>query len=305
MCYVCPRCPDWPFDSASPETSDYRTNNHLLNAIDHQSSTTFEPPTLSVLVFTMSRYPPPPSFGVPFNPNAQFAPSQNAPYPNVSNYLFYQSSDPSHQGRAHQALSFANNHAFNATSQNINVPTSRPGIPQIPYSGFGQTTSGSFPPPSYPSIQPLPYSSFLHPHLPPPPLFQRETHAASLQTHVSLPSKPPAATSPLAQGITKETPISTATITELEDGELSDRDGGRGSRGPRNPATSNEPRPPVHECETISRRASMQGVEKNIGAQAVSHSTTDEGIQHDMSYHQDSQLIAVNQAGTLIYQSVP
>lgn len=229
----------------------------------------------------MSRYPPPPLFGVPFNPNGQFA-SQRAPYPNASNFLFYQSSDPNHQGRAHQPASFANSYPFNATSQNVNVPASRPGVPQVPFSGFGQMTSGSFPQPPYPSIQSLPFNSFSHPHIPPPPLLQRETPSASIQTHVSLPLKPPSATSPTAHAIIKDTPMSIAAVSELEDGELSDRDGGRRSRGPPAPVTENEPQIPDHEQEAISRRSSILGVGKNIGATATSVITSDEGITRDI-----------------------
>ena len=225
----------------------------------------------------MSRYPPPPLFGVPFNPNGQFA-SQRAPHLNASNFLFYQSSDPSHQGRAHQPASFANSYPFNATSQNVNVPASGPGVPQVPFSGFGQMTSGSFPQPPYSSIQPLPFNSFSHSHLPPTPLLQRETPSASIQTHVSLPLKPLPATLPTVHAIVKDTPMSIATISELEDGELSDRDGRRRSGGPPDPVTSNEPQLPDHEQEAIFRRPSILGVGKNIGAITNSDITTDEGI---------------------------
>lgn len=77
--------------------------------------------------------------------------------------------------------------------------------------------------------------------------------------------------------------MSTATITELEDGELSDRDAGRHSGGPLGPVKSNEPRLPDREREVISRRPSILGIEKNIGAQATSD-IIDEGIHDDISH---------------------
>lgn len=88
--------------------------------------------------------------------------------------------------------------------------------------------------------------------------------------------------------------MSTATITELEDGEVSDRDGGRRSGGPPGPVTSIESQPPDHEQEAISGRPSIPGVGKNVGTQAISDITTDEGIQFDISPPQDSLLIVLN-----------
>lgn len=231
----------------------------------------------------MSRYPPPPLFGVPFSPNGQFAPSKTVPYPSVSNFLFYQSPDPSHQGHAPQTASFANNHPFNVISHNMNVPTSRPGVPQLPFSGFGQMTSGSFPPPSYPSIQPPPFNSFSHPHLPPPPLLQRETPSTSVPTRVSLPLKLPPATSPTALGRINDTPMSTAPIIELEDGEVSDRDGGRSSGNLPDPVASAQFQPADLEQEAISGKPIIPGVGKDIGDQSISDIRTDEGIQYKSS----------------------
>lgn len=80
--------------------------------------------------------------------------------------------------------------------------------------------------------------------------------------------------------------MSTATITELEDGELSDGEGGKGSRGPLDPLISNGPRPPDHEREALSRKANYQHNEKNVEAPASLQLTSEEGIQHDVSKHE-------------------
>lgn len=73
-------------------------------------------------------------------------------------------------------------------------------------------------------------------------------------------------------------------MTDLEDGELSDRDGGRGSRRLTDPITSNEPRP-LDEREAMSRRAVILGAETNIGSQVTSHVAPDDGIQCLISHH--------------------
>ena len=229
----------------------------------------------------MSHYPPQPTFGVPFNPTGNLGSPPTAPYSNVANLPYYQPSDSSHPARAHPPAPYGNAHPFNAASQTVNMPLSRPGIAQIPYSGFSQPTSDSFAPPPYPSIQPLPYGSFPTPHPPPPSFFQRETQPAPIQAHVSLPSKPPPTTSSTAKGMTKDTPISTATITELEDGELSDGEGGRGARRPQDPGTSNEPRPPDYEQQVKFQRPNNQGTKTNNRGQVFSHLTWEEGTQHD------------------------
>ncbi len=232
------------------------------------------------LFLTMSQYHPPPAFGTSFNPNGQFTPAPNAPYQNVSNFLYYQTPDPNHQRRAHQPTPYANTYPFNANSQNMNLSLPRPGIPQIPYSGFGQTTSGSFPPPPYPSIQPLPYSGFPPPPLnpAPPSLFQRETHSASMQANPGLPLKPPPVAVPTKQRITKEPSISTGGINELEDGELSDGDRGGGSRGAPDPVISDGSGPPDREREEIFGGSSNQNVEKKMVAQSPLYRGSQQGI---------------------------
>jgi hypothetical protein len=226
----------------------------------------------------MSHYPPPPSFGVPFNGNGHFAPSQNAPYPAVSNFIYYQSPDANNQGRAPPPVSYANVYPFSGTSQNMNLPLSRAGMPQVPYATFGQTTSASFPPPPYPSTQPIPYSAFPPPHLPPQQLLQHEVHSASIQAHVSLPVKPPPVASSFIQVTSEDPQTSIATVTELEDGELSDGDRGGESGGALDLAASNGSRPPNHKNEEISRSNENPDVGKDIGAQESILPRAKEGI---------------------------
>lgn len=226
----------------------------------------------------MSQYPPPASFGVPFNANGHFAPSPNAPYPTVSNFIYYQSPDPSNQGRAPQSASYANAYPFSGTGQNINLPLTRAGMPQVPYAAFGQTISGSFPPPPYLPPQPIPYNAFPPPHPPPPQLLQRETQSASIQAHVSLPLKPPPVASPAIQITTKDLQTSTATVTELEDGELSDGDKDRELGGASDPAVSNESRPPNNKSEEIFHSSKHQVMGKGIGGQEAALAKAKEGI---------------------------
>lgn len=71
--------------------------------------------------------------------------------------------------------------------------------------------------------------------------------------------------------------MSTATITELEDGELSDGEGGKGSRAPPDPVISNGPRPPDHAREPLSHNANYQHNEKNVEAQASLQLASEEG----------------------------
>lgn len=226
----------------------------------------------------MSHYRPPPVFGAPFNPNGQFGPSSNTTYPSLANFSYYQSSDPTHPGHVHQPASFASAYPFNATSQSMNITASRPGMSQIPYSGFGQTTSGSLLSPSYPSIQPHPFTSFPTPHPPPPPFFQRENHPAPTQAHTGLPSKPPPAVSSISQGVINDTSILAAINTELEDGELSDGERGRELRGPLGPMTSNGVGPPDDQRQATFDTAKNHGIKKNNGAHQSFKFTSQEGI---------------------------
>lgn len=77
--------------------------------------------------------------------------------------------------------------------------------------------------------------------------------------------------------------MSTAMMIELEDGEVSDRDGGRPSGNPPGLVASNQFKPPDREQEAISGEPIIPGVGKDIRVEAISDIRIDEGIRHDLS----------------------
>lgn len=166
----------------------------------------------------MSHYPPPPSFGGPFTPNAHFTPSPSVTYPLMPHLPYHQMRDSNSQSQG-QSAGLASTHYANSYGFNANQSSSRPGPPQSSYSGYWQNMNGSFPPPLFPPIPPPSFAATSPIH---PTLHRHEASPASIQFQANLPVKPPPVSS-LRVGATPENPqIPTAAISELEDGELSD-----------------------------------------------------------------------------------
>lgn len=166
----------------------------------------------------MSHYPPPPSFGGPFTPNAHFPPSPSAAYPLMPHLPYYQTRDTNNQSQG-QSTGLATTHYVNSYAFNANQTSSRSGLPQTSYPSYGQTVNGALPPPPFPPIPPLSFAALSQTH---PMLHLHEGSTASIQFQANLPVKPPSVSSVRTDAAPENLQLPTSTISELEDGELSD-----------------------------------------------------------------------------------
>lgn len=137
-------------------------------------------------------------------------------------YQQMQGPSPQHQGQMGvHSTQYTNNYSFNSNSQGHNAPLQSTGVPRNSFTGFIPPPNSSFPPPPFPPI-PIPsYGAFSQP---PPPLHYPTVTSSIMQPHQSLPQKPPNAPHPpKVLEISSVKPTSTvATMSDLEDGELSD-----------------------------------------------------------------------------------
>ena len=168
----------------------------------------------------MSHYPPPSSFGGPFTPNTHFTPAPSVAYPPIPHLPFYPSRDSNNQSQD-QSMALSSVHYANAYGFNTNQSSSRPGIAPSSYPGYGQIMNGSFPPPPFP---PIPPSSFGTPSQIHPALHHHDANSVPIQLRPNLPVKPSIASALRASATPENPQIPATVISELEDGELSDRE---------------------------------------------------------------------------------
>ena len=174
----------------------------------------------------MSNYPPPPPFGGPFNSTALFAQSMSTNLPGIPQYSYGSLQNPLPHGGGALDAHYANTYYFNRNQQETN---NHPNT--IANSGPNMAVS-------QPSIAPISYSS----------------HSASRETSyltqhmASASSNAQRSDSQLRLGLAHQIeapmspdialPASAAAISDLEDGELSDDNGGEHSKVPNSDPTS-------------------------------------------------------------------
>lgn len=131
---------------------------------------------------------------------------------------YYQTLDSNNQNQG-QSTGLATTHYANSYGFNANQTSSRSGLPQTSYSGYGQTVNGALPPPPFPPIPPLSFAALAQTH---PMLHHHEGSPASIHFQANLPVKPPSVSSIRIDAAPENLQFPTSTISELEDGELSD-----------------------------------------------------------------------------------
>lgn len=113
-------------------------------------------------------------------------------------------------------------HYTNAYGFNTNQSSSsRPGIAPSSYPGYGQIMNGPFPPSPFP---PIPPSSFSTPSQIHPVLHHHDANSVPIHSRTNLPVKPSTASALGASATPENSQIPATAISELEDGELSDRE---------------------------------------------------------------------------------
>ena len=185
----------------------------------------------------MSNYPPPPPFGGPFNSTALFAQSMSTNLPGIPQYSYgsLQKSFPPAGGALDAP--YANAYYFNQNRQEIiNAPNT------IANAGFPSTTIDETPNTavSQSHAEPITYASYSGsretPHF-----TQHLTSAPSNAQH-SDPQHRLGLANQIEAAMSPDTalPASAAAISDLEDGELSDDNGGEHSKVPSPGATSHD-----------------------------------------------------------------
>ena len=222
----------------------------------------------------MSNYPPPPPFGAPFNNTALFAQSMSTNLPGLPQYSY--GSLPTSFPPAGGALDphYANAYYFNKNRQEItNNPNTMANAG--PQSTTVDGTPNSALAQSY--VEPISYSSYpgsretAHPtqHL---ASASSNAERSDPQHRLGLANQIEAAMSPVTA-----IPASAAAISDLEDGELSDDNGGEHSKVPSPDATSHD------RVTVIPTEFNSQG--KNEYLSTIRHTAALMGPAHHKGNH--------------------
>ena len=185
----------------------------------------------------MSNYPPPPPFGGPFNSTAHFTQSMSSNLPGIPQFPYgsLQKSFPPAGGALDAP--YANAYYFDKNRQEIiNTPNT------ITNAGFPSTTMDEIPNTavSQSHAEPITYSS--HPVSRETPHFTQHSTSAPSNTQHSDPQHRLGLANQIEAAMSPDTalPASAAAISDLEDGELSDDNGGEHSKVPSPGATSHD-----------------------------------------------------------------
>ena len=204
-------------DYAAPLTQQWKTRARLLSVS----------PRLE-----MSNYPPPPPFGGPFNSTALFAQSVSANLPGLPQYSYGSlQNPPQHTGGALDAH-YANTYYFNRNQQEVNNSLNtmtNAGVDELPNMAVAQ-----------PSVEPISHSSY--PGSRETPHLTQHLPSASSNAQRSDPQHRLGLVNQIERAMPPETalPASAAAISDLEDGELSDDNGGEHSKVPSSDSTSHD-----------------------------------------------------------------
>jgi hypothetical protein len=212
----------------------------------------------------MSAYHPPPSFGGPFNAQAQYPPSSGGNNAVMPPFQYQHVQDPNVQRHGQMGISpthFANAYSFHSNAHTSKPPIPSNGVPNTSFAGYGSAPNSSFPTPPFPPVPIPPYGTFPHPA---PLMHHPVTNMGLAQLPNNLPQKPPPPSGPVElpdKG--SETPTNAVAATsDLEDGELSDGESTKCSKELKTGYTSS-PHPPtnkVNEDRQQFRRVQSKNV---------------------------------------------